>query len=238
MRKRPGCLLPGPCRCLRRMRCGFPDGISWPSHGRPAPSCRCPLRGGRGKIGVSLPAKSGRWGDDAAIMVKALAASGYVPDAEFAGNDAPTQLQQSQDMISAGVRALVIAPVDGTSLAAFPRQCRGAEYPRRRLRPADQAKPQRRLLRRFRRFPGRRGTGALAGAGADSNGFAASTPGMSSFSPGRRATSRRQAILRRRHVVLKPCHRRRRAGGALGSDRPEKLRHHGLGQRGGAGADG
>jgi putative multiple sugar transport system substrate-binding protein len=68
-------------------------------------------------IGVAMPTKSSqRWIDDGNNIVKLLQAKGYKPDLQYADDDIPTQLAQIENMLTKGVKILVIASIDGTTL--------------------------------------------------------------------------------------------------------------------------
>ena len=72
----------------------------------------------KGAIGVSMPTKaSARWISDGSSMVKSLADKGYKADLQFADDDIPNQLAQIENMITKGVKVLVIAAIDGTTLS-------------------------------------------------------------------------------------------------------------------------
>lgn len=72
----------------------------------------------KGTVGVSMPTKSStRWISDGKSMVEALAAKGYKSDLQFADDDIPNQLAQIENMITKGVKVLVIAAIDGTTLS-------------------------------------------------------------------------------------------------------------------------
>ncbi len=72
----------------------------------------------KGTVGVAMPTKaSARWIDDGNNMVKALKERGYNVDLQYADDDIPNQLAQVENMITKGVKALVIAAIDGTTLA-------------------------------------------------------------------------------------------------------------------------
>jgi putative multiple sugar transport system substrate-binding protein len=71
----------------------------------------------KGTVGVAMPTKtSTRWVSDGNSMVAALAAKGYKTDLQYADDDIPNQLAQIENMITKGVKALVIASIDGTTL--------------------------------------------------------------------------------------------------------------------------
>jgi putative multiple sugar transport system substrate-binding protein len=72
----------------------------------------------KGTVGVAMPTKtSTRWVSDGNSMVSALAAKGYKTDLQYADDDIPNQLAQIENMITKGVKALVIASIDGTTLS-------------------------------------------------------------------------------------------------------------------------
>jgi putative multiple sugar transport system substrate-binding protein len=70
------------------------------------------------KIGVSMPTQSlQRWNQDGANMKKQFEAAGFAVDLQYGGdNDIGTQVSQIENMISGGVKLLVIAAIDGGSL--------------------------------------------------------------------------------------------------------------------------
>ncbi|MCV9938601.1 sugar ABC transporter substrate-binding protein [Boseaceae bacterium BT-24-1] len=72
----------------------------------------------KGTIGVSMPTKSSaRWIADGDNMVKSLKEKGYAVDLQYADDDIPNQLAQIENMITKGVKVLVIAAIDGTTLS-------------------------------------------------------------------------------------------------------------------------
>jgi putative multiple sugar transport system substrate-binding protein len=73
---------------------------------------------GGGLVGIAMPTKSSaRWIADGDNLVKALTALGYETDLQYAEDDIPTQLNQVENMITKGAKVLVIAAIDGTTLA-------------------------------------------------------------------------------------------------------------------------
>ena len=71
----------------------------------------------KGLIGVSMPEKTTqRWIDDGNNMQKQLQAKGYTVDLQYADDDIPNQLAQIENMVTKGVKVLVIAAIDGTTL--------------------------------------------------------------------------------------------------------------------------
>ncbi len=72
----------------------------------------------KGAIGISMPTKSSaRWIADGDNMVKVLKDRGYKTDLQYAEDDIPNQLAQIENMITKGVKVLVIASIDGTTLS-------------------------------------------------------------------------------------------------------------------------
>jgi putative multiple sugar transport system substrate-binding protein len=72
----------------------------------------------KGTIGISMPTKSSaRWISDGDSMVKQLQAKGYKTDLQYAEDDIPNQLAQIENMTTKGVKVLVIAAIDGTTLS-------------------------------------------------------------------------------------------------------------------------
>lgn len=71
----------------------------------------------KGLAGVSMPTKSSeRWVSDGASMVKEFEALGYEVDLQYAEDVIENQVAQIENMITKGVKILVIAPIDGESL--------------------------------------------------------------------------------------------------------------------------
>ncbi|WP_349571114.1 multiple monosaccharide ABC transporter substrate-binding protein [Azotobacter salinestris] len=72
----------------------------------------------KGVIGISLPSKTeARWVSDGASMVAALKKLGYETDVQYAQYEVPTQLSQIENLLVKGVKGLIIAPIDGTTMA-------------------------------------------------------------------------------------------------------------------------
>lgn len=71
----------------------------------------------KGFVGVSMPTKTSmRWIDDGNNMVKSLKELGYTAELVYAEDDIPNQLAQIENLVTKGVKALVIASVDGRTL--------------------------------------------------------------------------------------------------------------------------
>ena len=72
----------------------------------------------KGTIGISMPTKSSaRWISDGDSMVKQFTEAGYGTDLQYAEDDIPNQLAQIENMITKGVKVLVVAAIDGTTLS-------------------------------------------------------------------------------------------------------------------------
>src|ERR1700760_3403189 len=83
------------------------------------------LAQGKPTIGIAMPTKSSaRWIDDGNNVVKALKEKGYGADLQYAEDDIPNQLSQVENMVTKGVKALVIAAIDGTTLSDVLKQAK------------------------------------------------------------------------------------------------------------------
>ena len=72
----------------------------------------------KGTIGIAMPTKSSsRWISDGENMVRYFREKGYKTDLQYAEDDIPNQLAQVENMITKGVKVLVIAAIDGTTLS-------------------------------------------------------------------------------------------------------------------------
>jgi putative multiple sugar transport system substrate-binding protein len=72
----------------------------------------------KGTVGIAMPTKSSaRWIADGNAMVEQFKAAGYATDLQYAEDDIPNQLAQIENMITKGVKVLVIAAIDGTTLS-------------------------------------------------------------------------------------------------------------------------
>jgi putative multiple sugar transport system substrate-binding protein len=72
----------------------------------------------KGLIGVLMPTKtSQRWINDGDAVKAQLEAKGYTVDLQYAQDDIPTQLSQLENEITKGPVALIIASIDGTTMA-------------------------------------------------------------------------------------------------------------------------
>lgn len=69
-------------------------------------------------VGISMPTRElERWINDGAQVQKLLTDAGYTADLQYAENDADTQISQIQNQIANGVQVLVVAAIDGSTLA-------------------------------------------------------------------------------------------------------------------------
>ena len=82
-------------------------------------------------VGVSMPTKSlQRWIQDGDNMKAQLEAAGYQVDLQYAGdNDIPTQVNQIENMVNNGCKAIVVASIDGTALGTVMDQAKEAGIP-------------------------------------------------------------------------------------------------------------
>ncbi len=73
----------------------------------------------KGLIGVSMPTRaSERWIKDGENIKNQLENVGYKVDLQFAEDKIPTQVSQIENMITKGVKELIIASIDGTTLTS------------------------------------------------------------------------------------------------------------------------
>ena len=69
-------------------------------------------------IGVALPSATGRWGDVAGVLRARLQGAGYTVVLRVAKDDIPTQVRQVAELLDLHPDALIVAPVDASSLTA------------------------------------------------------------------------------------------------------------------------
>ncbi|GGH40430.1 multiple monosaccharide ABC transporter substrate-binding protein [Paenibacillus segetis] len=73
--------------------------------------------GENGTIGISMPSKTlERWVNDGSNMKKEFEGIGYGVDLQYAEDVIENQVSQIENMITKGVKVIVIAPIDGESL--------------------------------------------------------------------------------------------------------------------------
>nr|WP_044479564.1 multiple monosaccharide ABC transporter substrate-binding protein [Paenibacillus antibioticophila] len=72
---------------------------------------------GKGTVGIAMPTKSSeRWVGDGNNMVKEFEARGYDTDLQYGEDVIENQVSQIENMITKGVKILVIASIDGGAL--------------------------------------------------------------------------------------------------------------------------
>ena len=82
----------------------------------------------KGAVGIAMPTKSSaRWIDDGNNISRVLRERGYAPDLQYADDDIPNQLSQIENMVTKGVKVLVIAAIDGTTLSDVLKQAAAAK---------------------------------------------------------------------------------------------------------------
>jgi putative multiple sugar transport system substrate-binding protein len=85
---------------------------------------------GKGSIGVVMPTRSEeRWNKDGQAVKEGLEKLGYTVDLQFSDDDIPTQTRQIDDMITKGVKVLVIASIDGSALSNQLANAKAAKIP-------------------------------------------------------------------------------------------------------------
>jgi putative multiple sugar transport system substrate-binding protein len=73
--------------------------------------------GSKIKVGIAMPTQSTqRWIQDGANMKKILEERGYQVDLQYAEDNVDAQIAQLENMLTKGVKCLVIASIDGDSL--------------------------------------------------------------------------------------------------------------------------
>jgi len=83
-----------------------------------------------GTIGIAMPTKSSeRWVADGDNMAKQFQALGYQTDLQYGDDVVQNQVSQIENMITKGVKALVIAPIDGSSLTDTLQRAADAKIP-------------------------------------------------------------------------------------------------------------
>jgi putative multiple sugar transport system substrate-binding protein len=83
-----------------------------------------------GTVGISMPTKSSeRWVADGNNMAEQFTALGYQTDLQYGDDVVQNQVSQIENMITKGVKALVIAPIDGSSLTDILQRAADAKIP-------------------------------------------------------------------------------------------------------------
>ncbi len=96
----------------------------------PAAEPAAPAAAESNLIGVSMPTQDlQRWNQDGANMKEKLEAAGYQVDLQYANNEVGTQVSQIENMIANGVKVLVIAAIDGSTLTSVLATAKDAGIP-------------------------------------------------------------------------------------------------------------
>ncbi|WP_309568641.1 multiple monosaccharide ABC transporter substrate-binding protein [Paenibacillus sp. sptzw28] len=86
--------------------------------------------GDKGTIGIAMPTKSSeRWVNDGDNMVKQFEALGYKTDLQYGEDVIENQVSQIENMITKGVKLLVVASIDGESLTDVLQKAHDANIP-------------------------------------------------------------------------------------------------------------
>ncbi|GHV83714.1 sugar ABC transporter substrate-binding protein [Spirochaetia bacterium] len=90
----------------------------------------CTKKSGKTTIGVVMPTRSEeRWIKDGNAVKEGLEKLGYAVELQYSDDDIPTQTRQIDDLITKGVKALVIASIDGSALGQQLQNARDAKIP-------------------------------------------------------------------------------------------------------------
>jgi len=83
-----------------------------------------------GTVGISMPTKSSeRWVSDGNNMAEQFQKLGYQTDLQYGDDVVQNQVSQIENMITKGVKALVIAPIDSSSLTDILQRAADAKIP-------------------------------------------------------------------------------------------------------------
>ena len=83
-----------------------------------------------GTVGIAMPTKSSeRWVADGDNMAEQFQALGYDTDLQYGDDVVQNQVSQIENMITKGVKVLVIAPIDGSSLTDILQRAADANIP-------------------------------------------------------------------------------------------------------------
>jgi putative multiple sugar transport system substrate-binding protein len=87
-------------------------------------------KGEKGTVGIAMPTKSSeRWVADGKNMVDQFQALGYTTDLQYGDDVVQNQVSQIENMITKGVKLLVVAPIDGSSLTTTLQHAADAKIP-------------------------------------------------------------------------------------------------------------
>jgi putative multiple sugar transport system substrate-binding protein len=110
--------------------CGKKSGGDEASPAAPAAASSDSSGGDKGTIGIAMPTKSSeRWVRDGDNMVKQFQALGYKTDLQYGEDVVENQVSQIENMITKGVKLLVIAAIDGESLTDVLQKAHDAGIP-------------------------------------------------------------------------------------------------------------
>lgn len=83
-----------------------------------------------GTVGISMPTKSSeRWVADGNNMAEQFKTLGYDTDLQYGDDVVQNQVSQIENMITKGVKALVVAPIDSSSLTDILQRAADAKIP-------------------------------------------------------------------------------------------------------------
>ncbi|OAN41816.1 multiple monosaccharide ABC transporter substrate-binding protein [Mycolicibacterium iranicum] len=83
-----------------------------------------------GTVGIAMPTKSSeRWVVDGDNMAEQFQALGYDTDLQYGDDVVQNQVSQIENMITKGVKVLVVAPIDGSSLTDILQRAADADIP-------------------------------------------------------------------------------------------------------------
>lgn len=83
-----------------------------------------------GTVGIAMPTKSSeRWVADGDNMAEQFQALGYETDLQYGDDVVQNQVSQIENMITKGVKVLVVAPIDGSSLTDILQRAADADIP-------------------------------------------------------------------------------------------------------------
>ncbi|GAA3749702.1 multiple monosaccharide ABC transporter substrate-binding protein [Salinactinospora qingdaonensis] len=86
--------------------------------------------GESGTVGIAMPTKSSeRWVNDGSNMVKQFEELGYGADLQYGEDVVENQIAQIENMITKGVDALVVAPIDGEALTEVLQKAGDSDIP-------------------------------------------------------------------------------------------------------------
>jgi putative multiple sugar transport system substrate-binding protein len=98
--------------------------------GSQASSAAAKAGASKGLVGVVMPTRSEeRWNKDGNAVKQGLEKLGYKVDLEFSDDQIPTQVSQIENMITKGVKVLVIGSIDGSSLGDVLNEAHDAKIP-------------------------------------------------------------------------------------------------------------